>query len=66
MKKLFIVVGLILFFITNSYCEEGKIYKDSSLSFTSVKYLYLDLMKKCLTNWIYGDSEKEVVKAVMF
>ena len=22
------------------------------------EYLYLDLMKKCLTNWIYGDEEK--------
>jgi Macrocin-O-methyltransferase (TylF) len=24
--------------------------------------LYLDLMKKVLTNWVYGDSEKKVVK----
>ena len=23
--------------------------------------LYLDLMKKCLTNWIYGDRESEVI-----
>jgi len=58
MKKLFITVGLILFLITNSYGEEKKLYIDSTPSFNITKDLYLDLMKRCVTNWIYGDSEK--------
>ncbi len=23
--------------------------------------LYIDLMKKCLTNWMYGDTEVEII-----
>ncbi len=60
MKKLFVAVGVIFFLITNSYGEEQKIYIDSTPSFNVTKDLYLDLMKKCLTNWIYGDSEKSM------
>jgi len=28
--------------------------------------LYLDLMKKCLTNWIYGDTEIKIIKGKYF
>jgi hypothetical protein len=28
--------------------------------------LYLDLMKKCLTNWIYGDKEIKIIKGKYF
>ena len=28
--------------------------------------LYLDLMKKCLTNWIYGDAEVKIIEGKNF
>lgn len=31
-----------------------------------VRNLYLDLMKKCLTNWIYGDTEIKIIKGKYF
>ncbi len=60
MNKFFIIIGLTLLLITNSYAVEEKIQKEP-ISSVTVKNLYLDLMKRCLTNWIYGSSDKIVV-----
>jgi len=60
MNKFLIIIGLTLLLITNSYAVEEKMQKEP-ISSVTVKNLYLDLMKRCLTNWIYGSSDKIVV-----
>ncbi len=51
MKRIFICIVLSLFLAASSYAADGKMQAD----------LYLDLMKRSLTNWIYGDVDKIVV-----
>ena len=60
MNRFLIIIGLALLLITNCYAVEQQIQKEP-ISSVTVRNLYLDLMKRCLTNWIYGDLNKNVV-----
>jgi len=58
MRKISVAVAVIFLFLSNGYCEDrNDITSIRSSKATSAKDLYLDLMKKSLTNWIYGASE---------
>ena len=58
MRKLSVTVAVIFLFFSNGNCEDiYAIANSRSSEAPNVNNLYFDLMKKSLTNWIYGASE---------
>jgi hypothetical protein len=58
MRKITAVVAMIFLFASNGYCEDRNAIASEYSEAVNVKDLYFDLMKKSLTNWIYGTEEK--------
>jgi hypothetical protein len=60
MSKFLFSVAMLLALNINGYSQRSAGSGNPSPPPIQAKYLYLDLMKKSLTNWIYGDTEKPV------